>query len=344
VRSYRDKKQGSKFQEPVSSFAQSAEQNSREEIEEHFKEIYLFKNRELYFRMIEIGIMFNSFYMALWVTNIITLVNEIHWSNFAEKFFFQISFIVPIVLTFATLPLTTETCSVIEAFMELNFPVIHEVLEDTIEATKIINDLRLHCLTTFDKLKVSEDQQMHNPWFQRLRELEKEVNELEDLILSKYEEIDHLHVLLRSLETAISYQNRRSSHASFLRTPFDNDKSISPGKADSMTQRTMNRTKSVVSGWLKSDDNTANDKIKEMHVHLEEIQEEIEELNKTRHNKVHEMEKIRNLIDSKDQVERKEVSEVVLYIGNFLCLNNFYSIYCSSSLNCLKKLMLMAMV
>jgi Ca2+-binding EF-hand superfamily protein len=115
--------------------------------QQQLRSIFLFHRPELFFRAIEIGIMFACLFMALWVTNMITIVKDIHQESEAYTFVAEIVIILPIVLHFKTLPYITETCALVDAISDLNLLAANRVLEDTLETHRLMKRVRKKVLS-----------------------------------------------------------------------------------------------------------------------------------------------------------------------------------------------------
>lgn len=110
-------------------------------------EIFLFKNRHLFYRGIELVVMLNCLYMALWVTNFITVAYES-----GRPVMWQIFIIMPIIYTFGCLSVLVKTSSKMLAVEELNIEVIGRMVEEEEMTRGIIADLRLKILALVDDI------------------------------------------------------------------------------------------------------------------------------------------------------------------------------------------------
>jgi Ca2+-binding EF-hand superfamily protein len=114
-----------------------AQQDSMK-VHEDFSEIFLFKSQDLYFRAVEVGIMFNSLYLAMWATNMITIVNrELEYPEI-----WQIGMCLPLVVVLPTLGNIVKVASNLWAISDLQLDVISSVLETMEDRLHLIEELR----------------------------------------------------------------------------------------------------------------------------------------------------------------------------------------------------------
>lgn len=102
-----------------------------------FSDIYLFRSEHLYFRIVEIVVMLNCLYMALWAANFITLAND-----FQECVALQLIMVLPILLSIPILGAIISVSAKLNAIRKLDFEVIGKVLEQDEEFDNQLQTLR----------------------------------------------------------------------------------------------------------------------------------------------------------------------------------------------------------
>eukprot|EP00607_Mallomonas_marina_P008924 CAMPEP_0182421568 /NCGR_PEP_ID=MMETSP1167-20130531/6979_1 /TAXON_ID=2988 /ORGANISM="Mallomonas Sp, Strain CCMP3275" /LENGTH=413 /DNA_ID=CAMNT_0024598817 /DNA_START=24 /DNA_END=1265 /DNA_ORIENTATION=- len=102
-----------------------------------FSDIYFLKSRKLFFRLVELTVLMNCFWMSLWATNFITLVS--HLDNSAV---FQIIMVIPFVSMFPLLNAIVRISSKLSAISKLDFEVIERVLEHDENTNHMMGYLR----------------------------------------------------------------------------------------------------------------------------------------------------------------------------------------------------------
>ncbi len=90
-----------------------------------FSDIYFFAKPVYYFRAVELCIMFNCLYMALWATNFVFIVEKVHLS-YAWTVGAQLIMCVPLLVVLPMIGFISETCSLLSAVSHLNLEVICE--------------------------------------------------------------------------------------------------------------------------------------------------------------------------------------------------------------------------
>lgn len=138
-----------------------------------FSEIYLFKSEHLYFRLVEIVVMLDCVYMALWAANFISLAN-----SFEEATVLQFVMVIPIVLSLPILGTIIALSAKLSAIRELDFEVIGKVLENDEEFDENIKRLRNRI-----DAKVAEWQSTHQDV---LEEMLIELNPQSDGQINRY--------------------------------------------------------------------------------------------------------------------------------------------------------------
>eukprot|EP01034_Spumella_vulgaris_P022808 gene22808-28973_t len=106
-----------------------------------FSDIYILNEPLYYFRAVELCIMFNCLYMALWATNFIYIAESMDLS-FSWSIGSQFLMCVPIVIVMPAIAFITETCSLLSAVSHLNYEVIYEVIEERAEMNRIVEEFR----------------------------------------------------------------------------------------------------------------------------------------------------------------------------------------------------------
>eukprot|EP00981_Chlorochromonas_danica_P005265 scaffold1058_cov155-Ochromonas_danica.AAC.10 len=123
---------------PCSSRPTESRRRYKQLLENDMSSIFLSRSPTLYFRAIELGMMFNCFYMAVWVCNMITIVTK---SDVPVKGLVQFSF-------FYFLAYIIEAASILNAISEINLEVVMEgdtvgeVLVEVQDTVRAVETLR----------------------------------------------------------------------------------------------------------------------------------------------------------------------------------------------------------
>lgn len=107
-----------------------------------FHSIYFLGRPKLYFRAVELQIMFSCVYLALWSTSFISIVSDISRFSSGSEAAAQIIMLVPVLLSFWSISYIAETSSMILAISDLNLGVMHQVLVDHEDMDQLTQELR----------------------------------------------------------------------------------------------------------------------------------------------------------------------------------------------------------
>lgn len=77
--------------------------------------------------MVELCIMFNCLFMAVWVTNMITVTKFVGFPH-SWQVLTQLGMCLPFVIVFFMLAYISEACSLLEAFIEINPQALRTLL------------------------------------------------------------------------------------------------------------------------------------------------------------------------------------------------------------------------
>eukprot|EP01039_Chlorochromonas_danica_P003283 gene3283-3600_t len=124
---------------PCSSRPTESRRRYKQLLENDMSSIFLSRSPTLYFRAIELGMMFNCFYMAVWVCNMITIVTK---SDVPVKGLVQFSLIIPFLFSFYFLAYIIEAASILNAISEINLEVVREVLVEVQDTVRAVETLR----------------------------------------------------------------------------------------------------------------------------------------------------------------------------------------------------------
>lgn len=130
-----------------------------------FDKLYFFHSPEIYAWAIEFGIMVNCLFMAVWVTNMITISKDVNHDADYEVLA-QLAMVVPILTTFYMLPFITETASLLIAISELNLGVVKKVLENTVETAELVREVRREVMECSGELEVLNPERLDNLHYQ----------------------------------------------------------------------------------------------------------------------------------------------------------------------------------
>lgn len=113
------------------------------EMQESLKSIFLWGNAALYFYLIEIILLTQCLYIALWATNIIKIAE---YSRFSVLW--EIALTVPIPLNFFVLKQILFTASMLKSVVALDVDIADELCDKAVEKTTLIDRLRLMIKST----------------------------------------------------------------------------------------------------------------------------------------------------------------------------------------------------
>lgn len=148
-------------------------------VPEKFQNIFFLRRPEWFFRSIELSIMFSSLFMALWVTNMISIVRDIQHADRSFIILAELYMVVPILLHFYTLPSITETCALVTALYQLDVNVAKDVLNDTVETNRLLKTVRRKILArTAHQVMLAERMQRDVRDEIQRRELDQQVTRL----------------------------------------------------------------------------------------------------------------------------------------------------------------------
>lgn len=186
-----------------------------------FDRIYFFHSPDAYARAIEFGIMANCLYMAIWVTNMISIAQDVHHSPDYQTLA-QIGMAIPILTTFYILPFITETASLLIAISELNLGVVKKVLENTVETAELVKEVRR------EVMECSGDMENLDP--ERLNNLHRQYQ----TVLSEMQLINAQILKYQAQLTSLT-SNNSSGHALLTNSQRGNSKRSSLANVDSAT-------------------------------------------------------------------------------------------------------------
>jgi len=103
-----------------------------------FEDIFLFGNKDIFFRAVELGIMLNCLYLAMWAVNFISIVEDI----FRGAAWLQFVMLIPNVIVLPMLGRLIQSCSLLSAMSNLNVDVILRQLNDLEDTKSLVFELR----------------------------------------------------------------------------------------------------------------------------------------------------------------------------------------------------------
>eukprot|EP01033_Poteriospumella_lacustris_P012501 gene12501-8937_t len=168
--------------------------------QEQLRSIFLFHRPELFFRAIELGIMFSCLFMALWVTNALSIVRDIDERG-AYVSVAEVLVVLPIALHFYTLPTITSTCALVHAISDLNLHAAHQVLQDSLETQRLLRRVRKKVLARAAEAQEAQKAEQLARNEQRKAEEEETRRRLEALV-SQLLSLDHT---IDRIQRAIAY-------------------------------------------------------------------------------------------------------------------------------------------
>eukprot|EP00602_Paraphysomonas_sp_CaronLab_P006901 CAMPEP_0185023094 /NCGR_PEP_ID=MMETSP1103-20130426/5786_1 /TAXON_ID=36769 /ORGANISM="Paraphysomonas bandaiensis, Strain Caron Lab Isolate" /LENGTH=501 /DNA_ID=CAMNT_0027555517 /DNA_START=1028 /DNA_END=2533 /DNA_ORIENTATION=- len=123
---------------PSTTSHQEVEEEAQMKLSEDFSCIYMFGNSGLYFRTVEFGIILNSLYLAMWVTNFITVV---HYATRYE-ILWQLLMMGPLVIVLPVIGQIVKTASLLSAISELDMDAMGHVLEEMEDQQHLLEQLQ----------------------------------------------------------------------------------------------------------------------------------------------------------------------------------------------------------
>eukprot|EP01038_Epipyxis_sp_PR26KG_P013028 gene13028-17460_t len=118
-------------------------------LSEDFSDIFLFAQPVWYFRSVEVCIMLNCLYLAIWMTNFSIIAAELDLSPF-WKVASQLIMILPLFVITPAIGSIAKTCALLTAISQLNLEVIHSVLVEMEESKVLVRELRAKMLNTIN--------------------------------------------------------------------------------------------------------------------------------------------------------------------------------------------------
>jgi hypothetical protein len=105
-----------------------------------FSSIYLLQSPKLYFVTVELCIVFNAFYLSLWVTNFITIITYAH--DWASNVVIQLCMLLPLVVLMPLITVIVQNASLLSAIAHLDVNIIGEVIEQSEDRHVLTDELR----------------------------------------------------------------------------------------------------------------------------------------------------------------------------------------------------------
>lgn len=102
-----------------------------------FSSVYLLHSPAWYFHMVELCVMFTCLYMAVWITNMVT-VTEVAGMPYSWEVLTQLGLCIPFFFVMVVLPSIVEICSMLEAMTSPNPHAMLKVLEDTQDRQEVV--------------------------------------------------------------------------------------------------------------------------------------------------------------------------------------------------------------
>ena len=112
-------------------------------LDDDFSSVFLFRSSKIFFSAVDLGIMLNCLYLALWATNFYVVVNRIDrfWQGFM---------LFPLLSVMPVLVYTVKICSKLKAVSELNLDVVGRVLEEAEDTERKLRQMfYLYIFETF---------------------------------------------------------------------------------------------------------------------------------------------------------------------------------------------------
>lgn len=125
-------------------------------LSEDFSDIYFFKRPTWYFRAIEFCILLNCIYGAVYVTNFITITQELQLNGRAY-FFLQLVLAAPLFIVIPSIGFIARTGAMLSAIGELNLSVAKEVIDLTLETEKLKSEFRSYIFAAVESLKKQQN-------------------------------------------------------------------------------------------------------------------------------------------------------------------------------------------
>ena len=126
-----------------------------ESVEKSLNSIFLFGMKSVYYRTVEIGIMFNCLYASLWATFFLTITNTELDSRFTV--FYNLLMIVPFLILVPLYGEITKTASLMLAITDLDLEVIHKCIKDVEETERVVEEFREKIKTKLELIKSREN-------------------------------------------------------------------------------------------------------------------------------------------------------------------------------------------
>eukprot|EP01034_Spumella_vulgaris_P022807 gene22807-28972_t len=121
------------------------------DLSDDFSDIYFFGKPLWFFRAVELCIMFNCLYLALWVTNFIKIATELDIS-ISWQIITQICMAIPFIVVIPAIGFIAKTSSLLTAISELNLEVVQEVLVETEDTNVLLDELRRKMLERIESI------------------------------------------------------------------------------------------------------------------------------------------------------------------------------------------------
>lgn len=172
-----------------------------------FHSLYFLHSPALYFHMVEFCIMFTCLYMAVWVTNMITVTAIAGLPGYWEVLT-QLGLCIPFFFVFIAASYISETCSLLEAMTEPNPHVLLKVLDDATDCEQVVKRVQRSMLASIARRvreEMSDEEIVHRIFLELDQDGSGAVDYAEiEQMLSKLDiklDFRHFRLLMRELQT-----------------------------------------------------------------------------------------------------------------------------------------------
>lgn len=104
---------------------------------QEFKSIFLFRNAEYYYFAVEIALLIQCFYIALWATNFVVIARDSH-----HPILWQIALVVPLPINFFLLKQIIFTSCILKSIVEIDQRTAQRIIDQAVDERNVIDRLR----------------------------------------------------------------------------------------------------------------------------------------------------------------------------------------------------------
>lgn len=101
------------------------------------RRVFVFGSSKLYYRIVELGLLFQCFYISIWATQLMPLARRSE-----HKYYWIPAFTIPIVLNILLVGMTLHRSVMLKAAMQLNPDIVGAICEECIQEKNVVKDLQ----------------------------------------------------------------------------------------------------------------------------------------------------------------------------------------------------------